>query len=378
MNPPLGLPRTLILTGFAGFLLMGGAQALYGPLYLAWRSSFTLGAEVSFVTSLHFFGAFAAILTGGWVMQRFSVRVLLVLANALLATGCLIAGLAPAWAVVLVGAALIGLGYGGLTVGLNTLFAAGFGEARSAMMVNLLNAFWGFGSILGPLLVSRAPADTRTPFLLCAILVALLVPLAAQAQVKSAQPEATGQSTPALPWLLILAFAGLCFLYTGLEVGTGSFETTHLRLGFGFSESDAARWNALFWLGMTLGRVLVVPFSLRLTPAMIVIGSSIGASLSLIFAHMPAVAGVAYALCGVFCGPLFPTTFVWAGRSLGNSPTANSLVISGGSLGAVILPPLVGYITSSNATWIPSVLLGIGVLHITLSTILGRTTHDRS
>jgi MFS family permease len=81
------------------------------------------------------------------------------------------------WYLTLLGAALIGMGYGLLTVGFNSLFARHFGD-RGAVMVNVLNAVFGVGAIAAPLLFARTGGDIRTTFLVFGVLAALLVPLA--------------------------------------------------------------------------------------------------------------------------------------------------------------------------------------------------------
>ena len=67
-----------------------------------------------------------------------------------LALGAGLVSFGDAWASLLIGAFALGLGFGGLTLGLNALFHSRFDSTGPAML-NLLNAAFGAGAVLGPL-----------------------------------------------------------------------------------------------------------------------------------------------------------------------------------------------------------------------------------
>lgn len=75
----------------------------------------------------------------------------------------------------LVAALLLGLGFGGIDYGLNVLFAEGFGH-RSTAMLNILNAHFGVGAVIGPLVIGwLPPGEYGLAFLGCAALSAFLL-----------------------------------------------------------------------------------------------------------------------------------------------------------------------------------------------------------
>src|ERR1700724_771647 len=69
--------------------------------------------------------------------------------------------LAQTWPAFLAGVFLVGLGFGGLDLGLNQLVAHSLGPRRSALL-NALNSAYGFGSVAGPILISRLGQDHLT------------------------------------------------------------------------------------------------------------------------------------------------------------------------------------------------------------------------
>lgn len=123
------------------------------------------------------------------------------------------------------GAFIIGTAYGALTIGINSLYVVGFG-ARSPAMVNMLNAVFGIGAILGPLLIALNTADVRFPFLVLTATAMLLVPFAltlddrVPVTYKSHELKSNTQLLPAFTLLLALG--------TGVEASTIGYAATYL------------------------------------------------------------------------------------------------------------------------------------------------------
>ena len=128
--------RTLLVTGFLTFALIGAVQAMYGPAFPAFRARYGLSAEgVSFIVSLHFLGSFTTVALSGLLIRALGYRKLLVLAALVFAAGSLGVAFSPLWSLTLICALFIGLGFGALDLGVNLLFARTF-EAKSAPASN--------------------------------------------------------------------------------------------------------------------------------------------------------------------------------------------------------------------------------------------------
>jgi MFS transporter, FHS family, glucose/mannose:H+ symporter len=230
--------RRLLLAGFSTFMLLGALQAMYGPAFPALRARFGLTPEqVALLVSLHFLGSFVTISLSGVLLAAVGYRRLLLGAVAGFAAGALTLALSPLWAMTLAAALLVGLGYGALVLGVNLLFARTF-EARSAPALNLLNAMFGVGAMVGPLLVGAALPNVGLPFLLVGG-ASLLLALSFR---RVADPPPLGSSTDAprrpLPYAHVAGFVVVFFLYGALEVGTASWETTHLAPYVGAQRAD--------------------------------------------------------------------------------------------------------------------------------------------
>ncbi|OMI37264.1 MFS transporter, partial [Streptomyces sparsogenes] len=159
--------RAAVVASCVGFILIGALQALYGPAIPAFRDEFGLTPSTAGLgLSAHFLGGVAGVLVfdrlfGRADAGRIGNRKLLGGSYLLMAVGAAGFALAPAWPAALAMALVAGLGFGGIDYGLNQLFAVGFGR-RSTAMLNVLNAHFGIGAILGPALIGLVGADRYT------------------------------------------------------------------------------------------------------------------------------------------------------------------------------------------------------------------------
>ncbi|WP_425579521.1 MFS transporter [Streptomyces coacervatus] len=327
-------------------------QALYGPAIPGLRTEFGLSPSgAGLGLSLHFSGGVAGVLAFNAVHSRISNRALLAASYGLMALGAACFALAPDWPLALAAAFLGGLGFGGIDYGLNQLFAAGFGD-RSTAMLNVLNAHFGIGAVLGPAVVAwLGPDEYAYAFGACAALAAVLVPLGSNGvRTRAVEPARTSADEPSdkqtgspggrLPHILI-GFLALYILNVGVEAGVGGWEPTHLET-VGYSATVAASATSVYWLMMTAGRFLVVPITLRYSPERILTICAAGMTVCLLLARVKGVAPVAYAGVGLFIAPVFPTGLPWLNRALPQARRAGAWVIAASMIGGVAAPPLLG------------------------------------
>jgi MFS transporter, FHS family, glucose/mannose:H+ symporter len=371
------LPLGLTFAGFVTFVLMGLLQAMFGPALFSIRSSFHVDVgTANFLLSAFFVGNFVMILANGALEKVLSKTNSLLISAVLLTLGSLGLSFAPSWNVLLACAFLTGLGYGGGVLNFNTLFASGFGS-RGTAMVSLLNAAWSVGAILGPILIGNFLENYRLPFLITAIGAGLMIPFALTArQLESVKPSLEIQSNMSgssrIVWPWIFGFAMMFFLYVVAEVGAGANEPRHLHDAFGMPLRDAAFFSSLFWFGGLVARVLVAPISLRVPAPTLVLICLIGMCLSLALAHVPVLAPYAYAACGLFTGPIFPSALSWFTTQTRASLSMTSWILASANFGGVIFPPLIAALTAKNAAIIPTVLLVFTAANVVLAFALGR------
>lgn len=314
--------------------------------------------------------------------RRASMRVVLAGSAIAVSMGCLGLAVAPAWGITLAFAALIGLGFGGFAVTLNSLFADGFGQ-RSGFMINLLNGAYGVGAIAAPLAISAMPgADYRIPYAVLSALALLTIPMLWGTR----NPVLAAAADEGPAWRerrravrrILLGFGAVYLLYAGVEQGIGLWEATHL-IAQGVSSSAAAGYTALFFTTYTLGRFLIAPIALRVAPDRIFI-SCIAASIGcLVLAQYGPIAPAAYALAGVACGPVFPTGLNWLARALPGVRSGAAVVLAGAGAGGIIFPRVVGQLIDlTDERGIPMILAAVAGAALLGTLNLRRAVHARA
>ncbi|POX45347.1 MFS transporter [Streptomyces sp. Ru72] len=324
-----------------GFVLIGMLQALYGPAVPGLRDEYGLSPSgAGLGLSLHFTGGVAGVLAFNAIHSRISNRTLLSASYGLMAAGGAGFALAPDWPLALAAAFLGGLGFGGIDYGLNQLFAVGFGE-KSTAMLNVLNAHFGIGAVLGPAAVAwTGPGRYAYAYGGCAVLAAVLALCTRGVRTEPARVAPKASTSLGLSRVLV-GFLALYVLNVAVEAGVGGWEPTHLET-VGYSATVAASATSVYWLMMTAGRFLVVPLTLRYAPERILTVCAAGVTACLLLSLVKGVAPVAYAGVGLFIAPVFPTGLPWLNRALPQANRAGAWVIAASMVGGVAAPPLLG------------------------------------
>jgi FHS family glucose/mannose:H+ symporter-like MFS transporter len=277
---------------------------------------------------------------------------------------------APTWPVALAAAAIIGVGFGALVVGLNRIFATGFG-ARSAALLNILGASFGFGAIVGPLSLPISDGRFALPFMGCASMAAVGLPLVLrtpQIPPSANHTAAIRRHVPGRLW----GFTAFYVLYVGVESGIGGWEATHL-LSQDASEASAANWTAAYWGAITLGRVLAAPIALRVAPSRLVVAALVLTAAALALAHVALLTPIAYVAAGLVLAPVFPTGLAWVTSSLPSIRGATAAVIACAQLGGVIIPPVIGRLVAmASPAIIPTSVLAVAATCLTTAQLLNQ------
>jgi fucose permease len=104
-----GTKFLLLATGLAAFVLLGMAQAIFGPVLPAYAKTFGLDvSSVGWLLSLFWGGCLAAVIAVYFLPTQLGPKSGLALA----AIGTALLALMSNWALVLLGGALFGAGYG--------------------------------------------------------------------------------------------------------------------------------------------------------------------------------------------------------------------------------------------------------------------------
>ena len=367
------------------FLALGLSGATIGPAlpWMAQHWAVRLEDAGALFTAL-FAGSCVTVPLSGLLMDRIGRKPVLVTGLALMGAGLGGFAFAPGLGIALACAMLLGFGWGGLDVTLNVFVADLYPDAR-AVALNLMNVFFGVGSLVGPLLIGAALTFAGTPqvvllslsalaFASMAVFVALRFPDRSGAAPAAAPADALRLLRDPVMLLGALMF----FVYVGLEIGFGGWAYTYAIEGAAMTPGDAALVVSTFWGAFTIGRTGAGLIAHRVAGAALVLGGALivalGALIVMFFGATPAALFLGAALIGAGCAPIFPTAFGLITARYGTaSGAASSLLVLGGSLGGVALPYAQGRILAAGGT--PAAAAFVGALALVVAALqwgLGR------
>lgn len=305
-----------------------------------------------------------AVVMSGALIARWRYRPVLRLGTGAMVVGLGTIAFAPNWQLVLAGAFTTGLGFGLVNVSFNLGLAIAL-RPRAAPALNLVNAIFGVGAVVGPLLVAAFEPRLWPPFvtmMALALGVMLLV-----GKLEFPKISVGARSVRGLPWALLAGFVLLYFLYVATEGGVAAWETEYLAPLFG--PATAAGFTSLFWGALTIGRFLSAPLSARIAPKYMVLGAAVLTLTFALLAHDAPRAPLYYALVGLSLAPVFATSLAWLTQVFPDrAERVTPIVVAAANLGPVLTAPLIGL---SVAAWGPAVIptaLALLALLLLLST----------
>jgi fucose permease len=385
----------VVAVGFAAFLLLGWSSLIVPSLIRQVQGDFGIDDAGM---GLAYFGNAAMYVAGsmatGILARHVARRVLMAIGPILLGAGFVLAVVAGAWPVFLLGYLAAGLGNGVVDSGMNALFLDLF-PGRAAML-NRLHLFFAIGALSAPLAVGVV-IGAGLPWqviLLATGLAGLAIGLAMATRALPPHPghavgdpgsAAAGPPTPAGeaaartpsagarrlpgPWpLAVLGVAIAC--YVAAELGVSSWLVRYL------DEAPlqvATLALSLFWAGLGLGRLAVSFVIDRAGPVRVAAAASVafGAAVivALVAGSLPLVV-VCFALAGVAAAPVFPVIMTLAGSIYpGRASTVSSVLLSAGLVGSVVYPPFMGVVSEGlglgvamTGVAVLAVLCGAGIL----------------
>jgi MFS transporter, FHS family, glucose/mannose:H+ symporter len=344
------------------YILMGAVTSLFGPLVEGFAHRFhvslpTAGAALS----VYFVGATLGVLPGWLGLKRLQGRVVLTLALAAIAVGAAGAAFSHLWALFLTSVFLIGLGFGALDIGLNTLLARTALKGR-AHRLSIGNAGYGVGAVICPLIII-ALSPHNFPILFGGLCVLALIlsttngglhapPLRADPR----QYEINKMKAQRRP--ILLTFIVALIFYVALETGTSGWMATELH-GIGFSQSVGSLVTAGFWTGMAVGRLLGGPLYHRLSDRKLVLGGlAFAVALSLLALVNP-LAPYAFPLLGLIIASIFPMGLIWYTTLCPHDSDGLSLLILFLMIGGVAGPGAISLLVSHFGVHVMPVALAI-------------------
>ncbi len=355
---------------FAGFVVTGFVTTLLGPV-LPWLTArwHLSDAAAGALFTIQFAGSIVVGALSGLIVGRFGSTRTLCAGYVLMSAG--LAGLALGDRIVgTIAIAVAGIGLG-CVVPTTNLLVARLAPERAASALGALNFCWGIGAATWPVIIARF---TPVPGVRVALLLASFLLMAVAARMVGARfPVHALRVAAGAPAAVLsgrrLAVFGLCIaIYSGIESAFGGWITEYTRRLT--IEAATMRWETIasaFWGGLAAGRGLAaIALARRFESATLFAGLLlVGAALATLLAvsGLSPVFAVAV-LCGLGLSPSFPVTMAALSREM--PPNVAQPMVALGSLGAAIVPWLVGAISSRTG----SLSHGLSALLVLLAVLI--------
>lgn len=354
--------QLLLVIIYIAFISLGLPDALLGS---AWPSMYSeLYVPVSYA------GFISMIIAGGTIISSlFSNKLIRRLGT----------GMVTAISVAMTAAALLGfscshsflelclwgipygLGAGSVDTALNNFVALHYKSRH----MSWLHCFWGVGATAGPYIMGMCLTNGlrwNSGYLFIGIIQIVLVlclflslPLW---KVKNASAKAgetiykaiSLKETVRLPGAKAILTAFFC--YCALEATTGLWASSYMVLYKGIHAETAAKWAALFYLGITMGRFISGFITDRLgDKAMVRSGQGI-AALGIVLLMLPM--GKSATLFGLIfiglgCAPIYPSLLHETPVNFGaeNSQAIMGIQMACAYVGSTFMPPVFGFMAQN-------------------------------
>lgn len=344
----------------SSFMLMGSVAAIYGPLLIAFSHRFHESVpEAGVVISVNFVGALLGVIIGWIGVKRYRGAALLVGGAALLAAGSFASALAKPWALFLIAVFVVGLGFGVLDFSLNTLITRTEKKGR-ARRLNVANAGYGVGAVLGPLLVIVLhPRNFPTLFVIIGAVGLVVATLNRGVHAPALGGEVNQQlisRRKAERRPILITFVAAYVLYVSVETSSSGWMATQIH-GVGYSESIGSLVTAGFWAGLAIGRGFGTPLYHRLSDRTTVLAGLAAAVVLCALAYSSTLAPYAYPLLGLVVALVFPMGLIWYTNLCPHDSDGLALMLLFMMAGGVLGPGLLSLMVSTFSVHVVPVVI---------------------
>ena len=352
----------LIVAAILAIFVYGMIAAMLGTILPDFSQRFTLSPKQNGNIALaQAVGLIAASIFAGPLIDSQGTKAGLMLGLGLAALALLLLPKSTGYGSIVFYLLLLGLGGGCIVTGAFAL--AGSLGGNTARTFNLVNLFFGLGGMATPFIAANLFKKNATKLCLFAGLVAAATfvfhGVTAMPPAKIGFDLSKVGSVVGSPvfWLLGV----MLFLYVSCEVGVWNWMARHL-IAQGVGESKAFNILSLgFALGITLGRVAVVPVLGSVAPKFVTLAAAAAMVVTLLVALRTkdaTVAGLAVFCAGLAMAPMFPTVNSMASEAFPEvKATAMGLCQTFGWTGLAVSSGIIGAIAGGDPKRLKKALL---------------------
>ena len=372
------------LTAFSGVFALGAIFAIFGSVKLKLQEKLGIDdAKASQLISAMMFSCLVFSIVIGAVTPALGFKTVGLLGFGAGAVCVVLLAMAPSYGAAML--AFLALGFAAMcvnTVG-NTLGPMVLFPDNPAKASNLMNVFFGLGSLLTPLIIGNLMGKIGYKATLGIIAAMLGIPVL-WTVVGTDFPAIEGgfnfaRAAGFLTHPAVLAASAALFCYISLEATLGGFLTTYLT-NHNVGGTKANNLLAGFWACLMFARLFTaVAVPQNFFPHYVQVLALVAAAsiMMMVTAKSAGPAIVAMLVTGFAIGPIFPTIVGVTFGKTGASAEVFGLIFGIGLLGGIFTPRIMGgFSAGGNIRKGMQVLAGLAVLLIVMSAILSYAIPD--
>lgn len=348
----------LLIIIYIAFISLGLPDSMLGAAWPTVRADLSLPmAGAGLISMIISGGTIISSILSGKLIQKLGTGKLTLISVFITAMALLGFSFSQSYVWLCLMAIPLGLGAGAVDAALNNFVALHF----SARHMSWLHCFWGFGATAGPAIMSVAISHNGSwqkgylsvaiiqIFLVIILLVSLpLWRLFGEDREESIIEENQSQYVFQLPGIrsALLGF----FCYCALEATTGLWGASYLVQAKGVSSDVAAGWISVYYLGITIGRLVNGFITAKWSNPMLIRSGQfiigIGAVLLLISNQYVNLLGLI--MIGMGCAPIYPSMLHETPARFGknNSSKLMGVQMAFAYIGTMLVPPAIGVLSS--------------------------------
>ena len=367
------MATVLLIIIYMIFISLGLPDSMLGSSFPAIADNIKAPIQfTSYISPITSICTIVSSLCAPFLIKRFKEQYVISFSIMLTAIGLLIFSFARENTLYLlfISAVPLGLGAGAIDASINNYVALHY----KAIHMNWLHCCWGVGASISPMIIGAFidPNNNSKGWNIGILTVSIIqfvimfisfisVPLWNRMKVKEDKKEEKKEDYKYVKlfknpifYLTVLAF----FCYCGLETTMGLWTGSYLNYGKGFDTAQSASLSSFFFIGITVGRFISGPLSLKIKENNMIRIGEIIISISMVFMIISSVYQEEYTksfalasivICGLGCAPIYPAIIRLTPYrfSKAGSQKAMSLEVAIAYIGNLISPFIFGEIAKA-------------------------------
>lgn len=353
----------LLIVIYVAFISLGLPDSIIGAIWPIMHQD--LHAKLEYAGLLSSFVSVGTIISTfylGKLKSKFKSSTITFVSIMLTATGLAIFSFASSFFMIILGSIPLGLGGGAIDATLNAYVASNY----KAKHLSFLHAFWGIGTLIGPIMFGfllTRNMNWRTGYLILATVQTLIMFMVIISRPHWVDAkENLKLKTKAPGFFKVMKQKGVIpavltfILYVGFENSFMMWAGSYLVYGKNFSPEIASFTASLFFIGLTFSRIVTGFMTSKFSDKTIIIS---GITLLLItcsamlFSNGTATAILLF-LVGFGCGPIYPLMMHESATGFLKEYTPSIIGYQSAFsyVGIITVPALYGFMAKSFGQWL--------------------------